>query len=159
MDQNVQKERLLRYFQEAQRHIAKLQGVCDALQEVMPLDEKRYAALNETQLDKLDVMVFRFSKLQDVLGRKLFRALLAYGGEDVDVGFVDILAMMEREGLLEASEWLALRDARNAVAHDYPDEEDRLLEELNFIYTHIAYLEVLTQRLQRYVDAIESLRN
>ncbi len=53
---------------------------------------------------------------------------------------------------------MALRDARNAIAHEYPNEEEQIVDELNFIYDEVEYLIGLTQRLEEYFGAIKSKR-
>ena len=78
MKTQIAKERLTNYFNEAKKHIAKIESVKRALDKVMPLDIESFYELLETEQDKLDVLVFRFSKLQDLLGRKIFRAILEY---------------------------------------------------------------------------------
>ena len=108
--------------------------------------------------DKLDILIFRFAKLQDLLGRKIFRTILSYSGYETDIPFVEILSELEREGLIEVERWMALRDARNAIAHEYPNEEAQIVDELNFIYDEVGYLVELTSRLEEYFDAIKSKR-
>ncbi len=152
------KERLERYFTEAKHHIDKIEGARMVLRNAMPLSLDTFAKLNEKEQDKLDILLFRFAKLQDLLGSKIFRTLLSYSGFDTDVAFVEILAELERAGLIEVDRWLALRDARNAIAHEYPDETERIVQELNFIYEEVEYLIALTKRLQEYYDAIKSKR-
>ena len=148
-------ERLGNYFSEAKKHIAKIEGVRNLLDNYMPLDIESFQQLSEIQLDKLDVLVFRFSKLQDLLGQKIFRFILEYSGFDTNISFVKILSQLERESLLEVDRWRDLRDIRNAIAHEYPDEEDSMIEEINFIYKEVWYLVELSQRLEEYFDEIK----
>ena len=44
----------------------------------MPLDKQKYISLDKNQVQALDQFLFRFSKLQDVIGRKLFKYLLIF---------------------------------------------------------------------------------
>ena len=154
----VTEERLERYFEEAKKHIQKIKAAQEILQNVMPLDAKSLMGLDEREQDKLDILIFRFAKLQDLLGRKIFRTILSYSGYETDIPFVEILSELEREGLIEVERWMALRDARNAIAHEYPNEEAQIVDELNFIYDEVGYLVELTSRLEEYFDAIKSKR-
>ena len=154
----VTEERLKRYFEEAKKHIQKIKAAQEILQNVMPLDAKSLMGLDEREQDKLDILIFRFAKLQDLLGRKIFRTILSYSGYETDIPFVEILSELEREGLIEVERWMALRDARNAIAHEYPNEEAQIVDELNFIYDEVGYLVELTSRLEEYFDAIKSKR-
>ena len=47
---------------------------------------------------------------------------------------------------------ISLRNARNRIAHEYPDD-------INFIYEYSDYLIELTDRLERYFDEITTQRN
>jgi len=154
----VTEERLERYFEEAKKHIQKIKAAQEILQKVMPLDAKSLMGLDEREQDKLDILIFRFAKLQDLLGRKIFRTILSYSGYETDIPFVEILSELEREGLIDVERWMALRDARNAIAHEYPNEEAQIVDELNFIYDEVGYLVELTSRLEEYFDAIRSKR-
>ena len=154
----VIEERLKRYFEEAKKHIKKIEVARDVLQRVMPLDESSLAKLYEKEQDKLDILIFRFAKLQDLLGRKIFRSILAYSGYATDISFVEILSELERERLIDIDRWMALRDARNAIAHEYLNEQKQIVDELNFVYHEIGYLIELTHRLEEYFDAIKSKR-
>ena len=151
-------ERLERYFQESKSHIEKIENARAVLSSVMPLTKQNITKLNEREQDKLEILLFRFAKLQDLLGVKIFRAILAYSGYDVDRPFWEIMSELEREGLLDIKRWIALRDTRNAIAHEYPGEEERIIEELNFIYEEVEYLMELNQKLQEYYSEIASKR-
>ena len=51
------------------------------------------------ELDSLaycDQIIYRFSKLQDTMGAKLFKALLLYQGENIDKPFLDLLNRLEK---------------------------------------------------------------
>ena len=154
----ILEEKLMRYFEEAKKHIQKIQSAKKVLKNVMPLNEENFIRLNEREQDKLDILIFRFAKLQDLLGRKIFRAILSYSGYEINLPFVEILSELERERLLEVDRWMALRDTRNAIAHEYPNEELQLANELNFIYNEVEYLIELTQNLEEYFNAIKFKR-
>ena len=155
---SIEAEKLESYFEEAKKHIQKIEIAQEILQSAMPLDAKSLANLSEREQDKLDILIFRFAKLQDLLGRKIFRTILSYSGYETDIPFVEILSELEREGLIEVDKWMALRDARNAIAHEYPNEEEQIVDELNFIYDEVGYLIELTRRLKEYFYAIKSKR-
>ncbi len=159
MKQRLVKERLTNYFNEAKKHIAKIESVKNLLDSCMPLSLEHFKNLSERELDKLDVLVFRFSKLQDLLGQRVFKNILEYSGFDTHISFVKILSELERESLLEVDRWRALRDARNTIAHEYPNEEDIMIDEINFIYQEVWYLVELTQRLEEYFNEINQTRD
>lgn len=73
-------------------------------------------------------MTTRFAKLQDTCGQKIFPLVLRCVGEDVSgKTFLDILNLLEKFGFIDSVDfWIDLRRARNAVAHEYPDNLDKL---------------------------------
>ncbi len=102
-----------------------------------PIDSLSYKnILNSNQyLAYSDQIIYRFSKLQDCMGAKLFKSILLYQGENVDKPFLDILNRLEKMEIIEVDEWFELRDLRNEVAHDYDDNEKIVISILNKIYT------------------------
>ena len=74
-------------------------------------------------------------------------------------GYVKLLAELEKEEILDINRWISLRDARNKIAHEYPDNEENLTSSINFIYQNSDYLIELTDRLERYFDEITTQRN
>lgn len=153
------KKRLRYYFDEAKKHIDKIQKANSILKEVMPIDIALLESLSEQQQDKLDILAFRFSKLQDLLGDKIFRNLLEYSGFNVQQSFVKLLSELQREGILDLNQWIALQNARNKIAHEYPDNGDNLTSSINFIYDNSDYLIELTYKLERYFDEITTRRD
>jgi len=153
------KKRLEYYFSEAKKHINKIENSNRVLAEVMPIDITTFENLSEQQQDKLDILAFRFSKLQDLLGDKIFRNILEYSGFNVQQSFVKLLAELEKEKILDINRWISLREARNKIAHEYPDNEESLTTSINFIYQNSDYLIELTDRLERYFNEITTQRN
>ena len=85
------------------------------------------------QLDMalFDQLVFRFSKLQDSMGTRLFRQILEFLEEDVSgLPFIDILTKMKLNLIDNANEWISLRQINN-VSHEYPFIMEAQIEELN----------------------------
>jgi len=104
-------------------------------------------------------LIFRFSKLQDLLGRKIFRAILEYSGFDTNVSFVEILSELKRSSLIDVEKWIELRDIRDAIVHEYPEDENNIINEIIEIYNNIDYLIALSQRLQEYFYEIATKRD
>jgi uncharacterized protein YkuJ len=70
-----------------------------------------------------DQIIYRFSKLQDCMGVKLFKSVLLYQGENVKIPFLDILNQLERIDIVNIDDWFEIRDLRNEIAHDYDDND------------------------------------
>jgi len=97
-----------------------------------------------------DQMIYRFSKLQDYMGAKLFKSVLLYEGENVNKPFLDILNQLEAIDIISVDEWFEIRDLRNEIAHDYEDNDEIALNILNTIYK-------IKSDLKETLDAIENL--
>lgn len=79
-----------------------------------PLTKDRYEKMVSSIQDLAfsDQIIYRFSKLQDTIGAKLFKGLLLYQGENVDKPFLDILNQLEKIDIVNVDEWFELRDFR-----------------------------------------------
>jgi len=73
----------------------------------------------------LDQMAYRFAKLQDSLGEKVLPTLLELSEEPIEPSapFVQKLERLEKIGLIpSANLWRQLRQIRNSIAHEYPEQ-------------------------------------
>jgi len=75
----------------------------------MPLSIESYLSLNDVDLSFIDQLIFRFSKLQDTMGEKIFPFILVLSKEDVKKKtFIDILNRLEELEVVDKTEWLKL---------------------------------------------------
>jgi hypothetical protein len=113
--------RLASALWESDRHRATL---AEALAEWAGLSEPDQLALeDDPALRRLsDQILYRFMKLQDALGERLVPATLARLLEPYESWSMrDRLDRLEKLGFLDVDPWLAWRDVRNRLAHEYPD--------------------------------------
>ena len=115
-------ERLQREFDICDKHILRINEALEELSSTLPLTTESYAQLSSEQIRCIDQFIFRFSKLQDAMGAKIFRYILEYLDEDVtSLPMRDILNRLEKYKFLpDANEWIYIRELRNEIAHDYP---------------------------------------
>ena len=153
------RERMERAFAVCDRQIQRIEEALADLGMTMPMSVEEHADLDREQIRCLDQFIFRFSKLQDTMGAKLFRQVLAYLEEDVsDLPMIDILRLMERYGLIDqADEWTTIRELRNEIAHDYPLLENDAVAAINGLVLHFDTLKVIYGRLRKAVDGVDSL--
>lgn len=135
-------ERLQREFDICDKHILRINEALGELSSVLPLSSNDYATLNSEQIRCLDQFIFRFSKLQDAMGAKIFRYMLEYLDEDVSaLPMRDILNRLERYHFLpDANEWIYIRELRNEIAHDYPLLENDVVHILNELFSKVDIL-------------------
>ena len=117
-----------------------------------PIDKKAYESIvnNRQLLAFSDQAIYRFSKLQDTIGAKLFKGLLLYQGESTDRPFLDILNQLEKIDIVDVEEWFELRDLRNEIAHDYENNDLFAIDILNDIF-------VSKDELKKILDSIQEL--
>jgi len=139
---------------ESLKHLKRLNDAFSQLQlhYNMPLTKQSYRKIL-TDLPSLaysDQIIYRFSKLQDCMGAKLFKSLLLYQGENVDKPFLDILNELEKMDIIMVDEWFEMRDLRNEISHDYEGSDNKAIEILNTIYE-------LKGELKKTLDPISKL--
>lgn len=101
----------------------------------------------------LDQFAYRYTRLQDDMGARLFPAALRALGEDIaPMPVLDRLARLEQLGWLpSADHWAELRRIRNEFAHDYPDSVEerfgRLQLAIRSASAALAVLEHIRERI------------
>jgi hypothetical protein len=123
-------KRLESYFAEAQKHIQLIQDA----REVITLPIVDYEKLSKMEKFAINTLIFRFSKLQDLIGSKIFRAFLEFNKFDTEEkSFLVILKEVEKEGIVDIDTWDEFRKIRNHVAHEYPGDEEEVLESIELL--------------------------
>lgn len=119
----------------------------------MPLNSERYLLLTDEDVAFIDQFIFRFSKLQDTLGNKLFKSVLIILGEDItSKSFIDIFNRLDQLGIINDYEmWLELRKMRNELAHDYEDDPRVTSEKINIIFDSREMLEKYLIDIEKYL--------
>ena len=103
----------------------------------------------------IDTFIFRFMKLQDYMGNKLFKAFLIEIGDYTDnMSFIDVLDKLEKLEIINSVEdWLKLRKLRNKLAHEYPDELDEILEDIKEALKWLPELKDTYSKIKNYLLA------
>lgn len=100
---------------------------------------------------KVEAFVSRFCRLQDTLGDKLLPALLKVLGEP-DRALLINLEKAEKYGWLGSSEqWIALRQLRNQMIHEYIEDTQTLFDALSTAHIHKTVLEQFAEMLEKQV--------
>ncbi|MEI6268118.1 MAG: hypothetical protein WCP01_04495 [Methylococcaceae bacterium] len=155
---NLRMEKLIN---ECDKHLQRISRAYTKMALFMPLDASRYNQLSDDEVADVDQFLFRFSKLQDAMGEKLFVLMLEFLKEENPKSkpFIDTLNRLEQLGLLKDKNiWLELRKIRNNIAPQYEDEPKQASEALNAIYAVKPTLESIYQRIKtRYISIRDSL--
>ena len=147
------------HLEESYIHINRLTDVLNVLEELYPLTKDKLETLSLENKDKLDVLAFRFSKLQDLLGTKIFREYLIVLQYPVEgKNFLELLKELDKEKIIDIDIWSEFRGVRNSISHDYPSEEDEKLESINYLIKNVKYLISIIKKIQDNFEVI-SKRN
>jgi len=88
-----------------------------------------------------DAYLKRFASIQDFLGSKIFPLLLEISGI-VNAKMSEVLIQMEKEEIIDnLDNWIELREKRNNLEHDYPDDLEDALRDLRFCVDSLSRLE------------------
>ena len=97
-----------------------------------------------------DAYIKRFASIQDFLGAKIFPLLIEISGIG-SVKMTEVLYQMEREGVIDSIDnWIELREIRNELEHDYPDELEEALRDLKFCIDGFSLLKSYVQNAKQF---------
>jgi len=141
--------RLKAYILEANVHVERLKEILKALEELYPLSVDRYSNLSLAEKNLLDSLAFRFSKLQDLIGSKIFREYLKEVGFVTEgKTFLELLREIENEGIIDIDTWSDFRKMRNLIAHDYPEEVEKKVEAINYLTENAPILIEVVRKIE-----------
>jgi len=138
---------------ESKKHFLRLEKAAFNIKLFMPLNSQRYLILNDEEVAFIDQFIYRFSKLQDTIGTKLFKSVLLFLGEDItNKSFIDIFNRLEQLEIINDYDlWLELRELRNELAHDYEDDPKDTSEKINNIFDKKEALGKFLVDVERYL--------
>lgn len=120
-------------------HADKIKESLRALKSLFPLTQEKVLKLSHQEMLLTEMLIHRFAKLQDYIGRIMIDELLKLTKDYEDtLTMIDKLNKLERLGVIESVEiWEAMRSARNHIAHEYPDQPALAAKYLNDVF-HLA---------------------
>lgn len=147
-------EKMAQTLASCSSHNMRLNYAYDILLSSFPLEEGSYDKLSDRQISLCDQLIYRFAKLQDTMGSRLFRLILMGLEEpNENLPFIDVLLKLEQLGILEDHEkWLFLREVRNTVAHEYPFNKDELIAGLNQLVANVPVISAIWLYQYEYVQ-------
>jgi len=159
---NSKHEILKKRFEQLEKHYLALKAYKELIDKLAG-ETNIYTPANFNVLrieDKaiLDAYLKRFSSVQDFLGAKIFSPLLDIAG--INSGKMsEVLYIIEKEGIIDTLEhWIELREVRNELEHDYPDNLEAALQDLKFCIDSFSSLECYylnaLKFAQRYIHAL-----
>jgi hypothetical protein len=148
---NELEDKLTKIFYECDKHKQRLEYATSRLKDIMPLNVEKYNTLTSDELSYIDQLIFRFSKIQDTMGDKLFPTILILLEEDIkNKSFIDRLNRLEELELIYTKEWIGLRKDRNDIAHEYSFNQDEVVDSINTIYKIVPSILTIYKRFYTY---------
>jgi len=122
-------------------HVDRIELAFSRIKHHFPVTGKTMKALSPEDLGFFELFTSRFGKLQDLMGAKLFEALLFEMRQDVGVSLRDKINQLKKFNInIDSVLWFKLRDIRNQAIHEYPDNYDLLAKYLNALYENTPVL-------------------
>ena len=138
---------------ECDKHIQKIKIAKKNLQNIIPLSLESYNIIDDIQASFIDQMIFRFTKLQDTIGEKIFPGILELLGEDIkSKSFIDRLNRLEELELVNKNQWLRLRKDRNEIAHEYSFNQEEVIDSINLIYDLSEEIFAIYHKIKKYIN-------
>jgi hypothetical protein len=133
---NIYQENLEHILEECKKHTFRINYAHAKMAIFIPLTIDKYDNLSNEEVEIIDHFLFRFSKLQDVIGQRLFPTILLFLGEEIKTkSFIDRLNRLEQLNLIDSGDnWQELRIIRNKLTHEYDDNPVTSVAALNSIY-------------------------
>ena len=137
-------------IKELDMHFSRIDAILPELKGYLPLHESYFQEIEK--IKTIDFFIYRFTKIQDRMGEKLFPIILKELHEyKSSMSLIDVLHKLEKLELLESSDaWIDYRKLRNTLTHEYPDNEDEMIESITLaieVYKNLK--EIYTKMLDR----------
>lgn len=152
---DLAKEKIILAIKECDSHIEKLNRGRRLLSEFFPLDLRTFTDINDEQIEHIDQFIYRFTRLQDSMGKRLFPSIISYFDNDITSrSFLDILARLEQLGIISNDmDWQFFRNLRNNLSHDYPDSTKIMVETLNLLFDEWQRMENIYLSARKYCES------
>ncbi len=147
------------HLKECDIHLDRLMLAIDVLEQsyVFPLSQYDYDNIlnNKQNMAYCDQLIYRFSKIQDCMGSKLFKSIVLYQGDSTNKSFLDMLNQLERMDIIDVNKWFELRDLRNDIAHNYDNDASAVINMLNTIVKAKYTLVDILNAIKKMADSHE----
>jgi len=147
-----QRDKLTQTLAICDLHYQRMMFAWESINKYFPLTELTLGRLSPIELALFDQLIYRFSKLQDSMGARLFKQMLEALEEDISgLPFLDILYKLEKLNLIDnAKDWISLRQTRNTISHEYPFIKEVQMEEFNLLPEEVVKLVAIWLKLKGY---------
>jgi len=102
----------------------------------------------------VDAFIYRFIKIQDFMGGKLFKDILVFFGDYKDnMTLVDVIDKLEKYGIeINSDNWIENRGLRNKLTHEYPNNEEELLVGIELAIKYFEKMNKIMKSINEFLD-------
>ena len=117
--------------EELEIHFRRIDALLPEIKSYLPFKESDFD--DTEKIKTIDSFIYRFTKVQDRMGERFFPLILSELQEyKRSMALIDVLHRLEKLELLQNSDdWIEYRKLRNTLTHEYPDNEDEIIEAIN----------------------------
>jgi uncharacterized protein YutE (UPF0331/DUF86 family) len=126
------------------------------IQQISAMDLSNELFNNIENVKTIDSFIYRFSKIQDIMGDKLFPLYLNVIEEyKTSMSLIDMLNKLEKFAIIDtADDWKYFRKLRNILTHEYPDNEDELLEGIKEALHVYPKIKAIYEKMKSFLNKI-----
>lgn len=131
-------------------HFRRIDTLIPEIKSYLPFKESDFD--DTEKIKTIDSFIYRFTKVQDRMGEKFFPLVLLELEEyKRSMALIDVLHRLEKLELIDSSDtWIEYRKLRNTLTHEYPDNEDEIIEAINLsIEAYIDMKDIYEKMLER----------
>ena len=123
-------------------------------EQISQMDLSNDPFANIENIKTIDGFIYRFSKIQDMMGEKLFPVYLKAVEEySPSMPLIDILNKLEKFEIMDSeTDWKYFRKLRNVLTHEYPDNEDDLIQGIKEALLVYPKVKMIYQNIKIYLD-------
>lgn len=141
---------LIEMLETVDLHLKRASATCEDIKNI-DLDKDVFD--NKENVKTIDAFIYRFVKLQDYMGEKLFKELLKSVLEYKDnMSMLDVLDKLEKLEIIKSSDrWLDYREIRNKLTHEYPDNKDEIIEGIKISLEYFEEIVKMITNIKFYI--------
>ncbi len=117
-----------------------------------PIDQTLYQ--DKEKIKTIDAFIFRFIKLQDFMGERLFKEVLKSVGEYKDsMALIDCLDKLEKlEIITQADQWMNYRTIRNKLTHEYSTNQVEMMLGIQLAMVYFKEINEVLNSINHYLQ-------
>lgn len=135
-------------------HVERIESAFNQVKDIFPITQEILIKNDNDILLNIEMLSSQFSKLQDLMGAKLFSMIIDVSGESSHIPMptmIDKINQLEKMGMdINYPIWAKLREIRNHLSHEYPDNPDIMVFNLNEFYEFIPKLLKIYENLKSF---------